>query len=743
VISLCLVLFVLVGGAFLPSLSNDFINYDDEDYVTSNVHVQRGLNWENLGWALRSTDASNWHPVTWLSHMADCQLHGLKPWGHHLTSVVLHAANTVLLFLILRRMTRTVWRSVWVAALFGLHPLRVESVVWVAERKDVLSGLFFLLTVLAYAKYAESRVQNPNERKRPWGSKCAEIVTREEGRSNPDESELGSQSAPHTLPAAFWYGLSLVFFALGLMSKPMLVTVPFVLLLLDYWPLQRWQGGRVLNLLAEKIPFLAFTVVSSLVTFLVQRRGGAVVEAGLPLWARMENGLVSCCRYLGKLFWPVDLCVSYPHPASWPPGTVALSGLVLLGVSVLVVRWRHRQRYLPVGWFWFLGTLVPVIGLVQVGAQAMADRYTYIPMIGVLVLIVWGARDLTQRWWYRGVILPALAVTAALICLVLTRENVSYWRNAESLFRRALMVNQENFMAHTLLGNVLERQGRLDEAIGHYQQALRLKPYSADANNGLGVALAAQGLLDEAVKRFERAVGQEPGHAEAHNNLGLTLARQGRLDPAISQLREALRLKPDYMLAHHSLGASLARAGFLDEAIVQYQEALSLKPNSAETHNSLGIALGRKGLPEQAMRHFQAAIRLNPDYADAHFNLGVAFGKNGDLEGAIGQYQQAIKINPDYAGAHNNLGIALSAKGRFDEAIRHYQEALRRLPDDAATHNNLGVALCKKGRLDEAIPHLQQALRLKPDYAEAQNNLRAALNLKAAAATAPIPSTRP
>jgi tetratricopeptide (TPR) repeat protein len=633
---------------YWPATRHDFINYDDDLYVTANVHVPNGLTLENLKWAFSHPVAGNWHPLTVLSHMLDCQLFGLKPWGHHLTSLLIHALNTGLVFLLLRTLTGAVWRSLLVAALFGWHPMRVESVAWVAERKDVLSGFFGLLSLLFYARYAQT-------------------------------VEAGSQRSEVNLRSST-YWLALLFFALGLMSKPMLVTWPFVMLLLDYWPLKRVAGCKLkvtgpqapnlqpptssLPLLVEKIPFFVLAASASLVTYVAQQQGGTVatVEILAP-GERMGNAVISYCRYLGKMFWPTNLAVYYPHPGYWPPVEVLLAGVFLAGLSVLLFMWRRRYPFLLVGWLWFIGTLVPVIGLVQVGSQAMADRYTYLPSVGALILIIWGAYELTRRWRHHATVLSLAGAAAISLCCALTREQLGYWQDSETLFRHALKVTQHNYIALDNLGDALLKKGRTDEAISQYQEVVQLKP----------------------------------NDAAAYNNLGNALGKSGRIDKAISQYHEALRLKPDDASAHYSLGAALDEKGQTDEAISQYQEA----------------------------------IRFKPDYVPPHNNLGNAFLNTGRTDEAISQYQETLRLQPDYAEAHNNLGVALVRKDRSDEAISQYQEALRLKPDYADAHNNLGVALAKEGRIDEAISHFREALRSKPDYANAQGNLAQALELKA------------
>ncbi len=469
------VLLVLVTVAiYWPVMRHDFINYDDNVYVTADVHVQNGLTLENIKWACCNPVSNNWHPLTVWSHMADCQLFGLKPWGHHLTSVLLHALNTVLVFLFLRSMTGAFWRSAMVAALFGLHPLHVESVAWVAGRKDVLSTCFGLLSLVFYACYGRKRLAV-------------------------EDQNLKAQGVP--APRPLDYLLALIFFALGLMSKPMLVTWPFVMLLLDYWPLERFKRKSAWRLVTEKTPFFALAVAASVVTFVVQKRGGSVLAAeALPLGVRSGNALISYCRYLGKLFWPTDLAVFYPHPGHWPLERVVLAGGLIVGLSVLFFVQRRRYPFLLMGWLWFCGTLVPVIGLVQMGLQAMADRYSYIPSLGVLVIAVWGVNELTESWHYRVVALSVAGAAAIVLCLALTRQQLGHWKDSEALFRHALEVTENNYLARLNLGSALDEKGQVDEAIREFQEAIRLKPNYAQAHNNLGVAIVKKGQLDEGIR---------------------------------------------------------------------------------------------------------------------------------------------------------------------------------------------------------------------------------------------------
>ena len=689
-ISLALWLGLVTLAVYWPATRHEFLNYDDDAYVTANSHVRTGLTWDNIKWSILHAQVGNWHPVTMWSHLLDCQVYGLNSWGHHLTNVLLHAVNTVLVFLWLNRLTGAVWRSWVVAALFGWHPLHVESVAWLAERKDVLSGCFGLLCLMCYTRYARHL------------------------------SVAGKNPVAGVRSPFYW--LALVCFALGLMSKPMLVTWPFVLLLLDYWPLNRLKHSDWGRLVVEKIPFLLLAAGSCVMTYVAQRQGGAVVAVqDLALDLRVANALISYCRYLGKLFWPTNLAAFYPLPEHWPAVAVWLAGGLLLGLSVLWFRLRRAHPYLLMGWLWFVGTLVPVIGLVQAGKQAMADRYTYLPSLGVLIMVIWGTHEFTRRWRQPALMLAAAA--AGIACLAVTRQQLGYWQDGETLFRHALKVTDENYFAHRMVGDELQSKGRLDAAIASYQEAIRLKPYFFAAEYNLGHALNAKGRPDEAFKCYLQVVKWQPDFSQAYNDLGNILQAKGRLDEAVANYRQAIKYKPDYAEAHSNLGLALLNQGQPAEAINEFQEAVNLKPDYAHARKYFGFALLNQGRLDEAIRQCQEAVRLNPDDSECHYNLGVACGKKGRMDEAISQYQEAIRLNPGYLLAHNNLGNALFRQGRRDEAIQQYRETLRLKPDFAEAHNNLGYVLLSQGQKEESISQFQQALRLKPDYADARQNL--------------------
>lgn len=569
-----------------------FIQIDDPLYMTDNGHVPHGLTWDGVLWALTTGFAANWHPLTWLSHMLDVQMYGMHGGPHHLTNLLLHIVNTLLLFGLLHSMTRAMGRSAFVAALFAVHPLHVESVAWIAERKDVLSTLFWMLTLWGYVEY----VRRPR---------------------------LGR------------YLVVLLLFALGLMAKPMLVTLPFVLLLLDFWPLERVSLGAflprrpgsgpardrrkvLLLLVREKLPLFVLSAASSIITIVVQQRAGAIRPLdALPFSIRMANTAVAYVTYIGKMLWPARLAVFYPFPPVILVWWIVGSILVLIGVSVVAIWAARRYPYLPVGWLWFLGTLVPVIGLVQVGGQSMADRYTYVPLIGLFVIVAWWVPDLLARWPYRRIALPAAAGIVILACMISAWSQVQYWGNDMALLEHALEATTDNYGAHNNLGASLAQQGRIDEAIAHYSEAIRIMPDFALSHDNLGILLGKQGRFDEAIAHFSRAVQLNPNYAEAHNNLGSALGKQGRMDEAIHEFSEALRIVPDFAEAHANLGSALVAKGKYKEALGEFLEALRIAPNRADFHYDAGVTLDKMGQPAEAAAHFKRALELNPGLEEA------------------------------------------------------------------------------------------------------------------------------
>jgi tetratricopeptide (TPR) repeat protein len=645
----CLLLIFATLLLYWQVTQHEFIRFDDDEYVTKNHHVQAGLTSEGINWSFSFRDRTTyWHPLTWLSHMLDCQLYGLKPRGHHLTNLLFHLANSLLLFLILKRMTGAFWRSAFVAALFALHPLNVESVAWTAERKNVLSTFFWMLTLLTYVHYAER-------------------------------------------PTLYRYLLITIVFALGLMAKPMLVTLPFVLLLLDHWPLGRLRLGRLegdreketagsvitgsqrksyLRLVLEKLPLLALSVLSIYIFSLsVQQSGTAISMQSVPMKLRISNGLVSYLSYICKTIWPQNLAFFYPYPSMVPIWQTVTAGCLLVGVSVLVLRAWKKIPYLVTGWLWYLGTLVPVLGLKQAGLwPAMADRWAYIPLIGIFIIITWGIPDLIAPWRHEKTALPIAAATAIFLSAVCTRVQLQHWQNSFTLFAHALKVTENNHVAHNNFGFILTQQGKIHEATAQFTRALEIKPDYAEAHYNLGSALAQRGHTQEAIARLSKALEIKPDYAEAHNNLGNVLEQQGKLKTAEYHFYRALEFEPDVSEIHFNLGNTLARQGKLDEAMVHYLTALRLNPNYPQAYNNLGNILLQEGRLADAIGRYSKALQLAPDYAEAHNNMGVALFRQGRNKEAIAHILEALRLEPDYPQARANLSIALQVADKTTEA---------------------------------------------------------------------------
>ncbi len=589
---------------FLPAGGFQFVNFDDTDYITDNPVVKHGLTPAGLAWAFSGYHVSNWHPVTWLSHMMDCSLFGVNAGAHHFVNVLFHAANTALLFTLLWRLTQRLWPSALVAALFAWHPLHVESVAWISERKDVLSTFFALLALLSYAKYAKENCRR-----------------------------------------SFWYAL--IFFALGLMSKPMLVTLPFVLLLLDYWPLGRM--GNVRLLLAEKIPFFLLAAISCVLTFLAQRNGEAVVSLdSVSLGYRLENAPLAAAGYLQKIFWPTGLCAIYPMPPKLSALHVALAIAVLILISVAAWQWRKARPYFITGWLWFLGTLVPVIGLVQVGGQAMADRYTYLPAIGFFTALVFLANDFADRLQTPRVIRFGVAGLVTLACILVTENQLQFWRDSETLFRRAIAVTENNDIALINLGVALDVQGRFDEALVVYGQA---------------------------VKCGSR-------HFEVHNNLGNVLGLLGRHADSLAEYREAIRHRPDNPKFHNSAGTELAALGRWDEALAEFYQAITLNPNYAAPHVEVAKVLFKLGRDADGLNEFQVAVQIEPDNYKTLATVAHYLAANENAAARNGPAALALARQADALSGHGQpvvldyLGMAFAANGDFSNAVRCVQSAL-------------------------------------------------------------------
>ena len=588
---ICLLLALATLAVYFPVSHYGFVDYDDSGYFFENPHVLTGLTGPNIEWAFTSGEDANWHPLTWLSLMLDATLFRPGPAAPHLTNVLLHMANSILLFLVFLRMTGAIWRSAAVAMLFAIHPLHVESVAWISERKDVLSGFFGLLALLCYARYVELL------------------------HSNRDPQAAASRQSPWT-----FYGLSLFFLGCGLMSKPMLVTLPCVLLLLDYWPLQRFVASGAANastlqhILIEKIPFFLLTAVASAVTFVVQRNGNAVIPLSvIPMDARIGNVFVSYARYIGKIFCPIDLAAVYPYHGYWPGFIVYLSLVLFAGLCILAFDKRKKFPWLLTGWFWFAGMLVPVIGLVQVGETAMADRYAYLPMVGILILAVWGVGEVCLAWHPPRPLLFALSVLLLVACALRAHDQVRVWKDDESLFGHTLEVTKNNYIAELDMGFWYSKNGNVKKALEYYDRAGKIAPNDPTALFNIGNAFARLHDWPEAIGNYERSLKVRPDQADVLDNLGIALAQSKQLTNAIACFNAALKLKPDFADAQNNLGSALFIQGNYVEAARAFYAALQNSPYNAEFAVNLGDTLVRLGNKSAAAQCYQQALQLEPD----------------------------------------------------------------------------------------------------------------------------------
>ena len=606
---ICILLVIATFIAYMQVLKYGFItSFDDTKYLTSNWNIKAGLTKESIVWAFSTSYAANWHPLTWLSHMLDYELFGMKPFGHHLTSLIFHITNTVLLFGVLLKMTGALWRSALVAVLFALHPLNVESVAWVAERKNVLSTFFLLLTLWAYVKYV-------------------------------DKKNAGN------------YLLVVLFLALGLMSKPMLVTLPFVLLLLDFWPLKRFSKVRPTRLILEKVPLFILIIGSCVATFIAQRSGGAMRSSEFSsLYFRIANALVSYFEYLRNMLWPSGLSVFYPHPGAalpiWKP--IACT-ILLVAITIWIVKGIRRAPYLAVGWFWYLGTLVPVIGIVQVGEQAMADRYTYVPLIGIFIALAWSLPEHIKP--RKGKFLPVLSGIVISLLIALTWIQVSHWKNSITLFKHAINVTDTKYLGvatlHAFMADAYHREGELDTAISGFKKSLDL----------------------------------DPANLYSLNNIAATLAEQGNLKEGLSYARKLTRLHPDYVPGLITMGNILEETGKLDQAQKYYEQVLKRDSDSFENYLNLANILYRKGNLKGAIPHYKKVIILNPNLLEAHYNLGNIFGQLDQPIDAKKEFEQAIRCDKNQPMPHYGLGVIELQAGNYLKAIEAFEQALRLNPE--------------------------------------------------------------
>ena len=653
VIGICMALVTLVFIVFGQTVNYGFLNYDDNGYVSANPIVSRGLTAAGVGWAFTHVHSNNWHPVTTIFHMLDCQLFGLWPGGHHIVNVTLHALCAVLLFLVLLEMTGAVWASGFVAAVFAIHPLRIESVAWVAELKDVLSGIFFMLALWAYTRYA----RQPSRARYAW------------------------------VAAAL---------ALGLMSKPMLVTTPFVLLLVDYWPLGRLQRrSQFIGLLVEKLPLCALSALSCVATIIAQGQALRIMEYVPPAY-RLENALVAYVIYIWKMIYPARLAVIYPAVRNgWPLWEVIEAGLLLITLTAAVVVLRRRHPYLLAGWLWYLGMLVPVIGILQVGQQAYADRYTYLPGIGLTVAGTWLVIDWAGRRRPAVITLGVIGSMYLAVLMIISMHEVTYWRDSISLWNHTLANTEENYTAL----------------------------------NDLGIALVEKGQLDQAATQFAASVQIDPDYAMAHGNLGHYFFIEGRLGDAAAQFREVLRIDPDNVEAHSGLADVFVKAARLADAEPEFRKVLQLDPANTAADINLGAIVEREGRPEEAESLFSAAIANEPDNADAHFNLGDALMDLGQPQAAVAQFAASVKIKPDNAIGHYCLGVALLRIGRGEEALSQLARAHELAPADPESLASLAEAFSETGNYAKAIQAAESALELPGIPEQLAGRLRAAIKL--------------
>lgn len=685
---LAAICFGLAVGTFIlywPITHDGFTNFDDDGYITGNPHVKAGLKWAGILWAFKSGYAANWHPLTWISHMIDVQLFGLDPAGHHFMNLLLHTANTLLLFILLNNLTGAIWRSAFVAALFAWHPLHVESVAWAAERKDVLSAFFWMLTLIAYGYYVKAR----------------------------SASRLGL--------AAIHYLLALFLFACGLMSKPMVVTLPCVLLLLDFWPLQRFNASALPRLLLEKIPFFALSVIGSVVTYLAQKNGGAVSTSD-PLSFRVLNALWAYERYIAKIFWPSGLAIVYPFPAH---GLLLLGivAAILLAVCSLAFIFLAGQRpYFFTGWFWFLGTLVPAIGVVEVGSASMADRYAYLPSIGLFILVTWALADFVES--RRGKIFLAGAAAATLIaCLIVTSYQIRYWRNSITLFSHALQVTTDNYVADACLGQALDVAGDDKDALTYCQQAVQIDPNYPPGQFFLGTVLWKMGDTGDAESHLSAAVKTAVHDSGFQYNAGKFLMERGQLTQAAAYFALAITNNPDFAEAHNALGKTYLKEGRFNDAANELSQAVALEPDNAQFHYDLGTVLFNNSKTDQAVAEFFQAIKLQPNFAQAHENLAVALANQGKLNQAIAEFSTVVQLQTNDPEAYFDLGFAYLNDHQPSQAAAQFSEELRLTPNETKAHYRLAQAMVQQNDFTNAVAQYREALRLTPNFPDAKTEL--------------------
>jgi tetratricopeptide (TPR) repeat protein len=633
----------------------DFTNFDDPLYVTENSHIQSGISLIGIRWAFSTTYADSlWHPLIWLSFMLDNQLVGLNAGGYHITNLILHIFSTLLLFWLFNRMTGAIWRSAFVAVLFAVHPLHVESVAWIAERKDVVSAFFWMLTLCLYVYYTEK----------------------------PDIKRY--------LPVVFC-------FVLALMSKPIVVTLPVILILLDYWPLKRFEfreGNFVLWQLKEKIPLFILSAVFSAITIYTQYIPSI---KHFPFGLRIANASVSFITYLEKTLWPRDLAVFYPYPAQIPIWQVLGATLLILVISVLVIAAAKRLPYLFVGWLWYAITLLPVIGIVQSGEQAMANRYHYLPSIGIAVILAWGIELFFTHQNLRKIILFPAGVFFIAILSFITWQQCGHWQNSIKLWNYNLQITKNNYLAHNNLGIALSDEGKNEEAMNHFIEAIRLKPDFFFAYNNRGSVYVKLGRYQLAIKDFNQAIRLNPNFADAYYNLGIIYIELGLHQNALDYFSKAIRLRPDDSSYYSDRGIAYANLGRYRLAIEDYNHAIRLKPTDADFYYIRGAAYQNLCRYQSAVDDFNEAIRLKPNNAGFFYNRGITYFSLGRYQSAVDDFNEAIRLKPDFADAYNNRGGTYFKIRRYQSAVKDFNEAIRLKPDYADAYNNRGGTYFNQG----------------------------------------------
>ena len=650
VIGICVLLVIAVFLVFGQTLHFDFVNYDDNGNVYETPQVTAGVSLSGIKWAVTHTQIGRWTPIATISRQIDCQFFALRAGGHHLTNVVLHALAAVLLFLFLLDLTGFIWRSGFVTAVFALHPLHVEAVAWVSERSELLCAVFFILALWSYSNYTRKSLRRL-----------------------------------HYAIAMFW-------FALGFMSKPMIVTLPFVMLLLDYWPLGRFGKVSPSRLIFEKTPFFLLVLVFCAATVFVA--GQPVLAIHLPLLIRFQNAIVSCAIYLRQTVWPSDLAAYYP-PRSFSPAEVAVSLALLCSLSAVAFFWRKKHPVLVTGWLWFLGMIAPVIGLKQITDYTHADRYMYLPQVGLCLAIAWMLADYSAQWRHRRALLGGIAGVVLFVLGAVAYRQTSSWRDSFALWTHTLACTKDNTFAHNNLGFFLAGQGRTEDAATHFREAIQIDPAFWKPHYNLAKILSQQGQTGEAIAQYQMSLQIYPAFAEGHYNFGLVLESQGRTGEAIDQYREALKLNPDDTLAvsiHTNLGDILVGQGRVEEGAAHFLKAIQIDPGDWMARYDLGKVFYQQGQTGEAIDQFRTSLQINPACAEAHYNLGVVLQLQGQTDEAIDQFREALKLNPADPEALNNLGYALFQLGRTEEAIAQYREALRIDPNNESARKGLDIA---------------------------------------------------